>query len=174
MSVKTKVNGQWVVHSGGALNAVLYAEQQSLDASEKNTARTNIGIYTGDDTPVNAHEGDIWIGGADGAPSSGSSGGSVSGSALELDPTLSVEGAAADAKAVGEMKDAIEQRLESVEEGGTDLLKRVGNVEADLSSRVNNVYTLNIQTQEEMESLDFSKYKAGDVLLVILPEGYSA
>lgn len=63
MSIKTKINGKWVVQAGSstsagvsAIGAVLYDSAQSLTASEKSLARSNIGAISASDIPTSTSE----------------------------------------------------------------------------------------------------------------------
>lgn len=83
-------------------------------------------------------------------------GGTATYNEIEIDATLSNEGMAADAKEVGDRMAVSDNRLTAIE--------------SDLASRTNNVYTMIAsENVSDISSLDFSKYKAGDVVLVIMP-----
>lgn len=71
-------------------SAVSSSKVQSFDKTSRITAKNNVGIYIGPDAPSNPVEGDIWI-------TEGNAGNEF----FEVDDTLTIGGAAADAEATG-------------------------------------------------------------------------
>lgn len=71
-------------------SAVSSSKVQNFDKTSRITAKNNVGIYIGADAPSNPVEGDIWI-----------TEGNVGNEFFEIDNTLTIGGAAADAEATG-------------------------------------------------------------------------
>jgi hypothetical protein len=71
-------------------NTISHSQAQFLDESAKSIAKCNVGIYVQSAEPTEANNGDIWVD-PDG-----------DGNNIFLDATLTQEGYAADAKAVGD------------------------------------------------------------------------
>lgn len=111
-------------------NTISCNRTQTLDQNAKNTAKNNVGIYVQHTEPVGSVDGDIWF-----DPEGSSSdypGNNVS--TVIIDKTLTKEGQAADAKAVGDalaeklnvtslstaINDVLTQAKESGEFDGTD------------------------------------------------------
>lgn len=71
-------------------SAVSSSKVQNFDKTSRITAKNNVGIYIGENAPSNPVEGDIWI-----------TEGNVGNEFFEIDDTLTIGGAAADAEATG-------------------------------------------------------------------------
>lgn len=101
-------------------NTVLYSEAQDLTEEQKLQAMNNLGVFTQDTEPEDAEIGTWWID-TSGEDSSEGGGG---GASVMLDTTLTQEGQAADAKAVGDAIAAVH----------TSIAEQLGNIEALLAS----------------------------------------
>lgn len=84
-------------------STVLHSEPQNLTEEQKTQALTNLGVYAQDNEPTDAEVGTLWIDTDD----EGGEGGS--GASIALDTTLTQEGMAADAKAVGDTINSIQK-----------------------------------------------------------------
>ena len=94
-------------------STVLHSEPQNLTEEQKTQALTNLGVYAQDDEPADAEVGTLWIDTDD----EGGEGGS--GASIALDTTLTQEGMAADAKAVGDAIDNIQKvPIPTIEDSG--------------------------------------------------------
>lgn len=115
-------------------SAVSSSKVQNFDKSSRITAKNNVGIYIGN-APDNPVEGDIWI-----------TEGNVGNEFFEIDETLTIGGAAADAKATGE---AIKNQTHS------------GN---DITSGVVSIwYGGTGQTSLEDDEYDLLRYRASSL-----------
>lgn len=93
-------------------STVLHSEPQNLTEEQKTQALTNLGVYAQDDEPTDAEVGTLWI---DTSEDDGESGGSE-GSSVYIDETLTQEGWAADAKAVGNAINSVNGTISEVRE----------------------------------------------------------
>lgn len=90
-------------------SVISYTETQDLTEEQKTQALTNLGVYAQDDEPTDAEVGTLWIDTDD-------EGGSSGGSSVYIDETLTQEGWAAEAKAVGNAINSVNGTISEVRE----------------------------------------------------------